>query len=242
LTISDYIKVVIRITNKPSWKIIVQTLQGTFNHEFSIEANAGMPRATSNGAVLSNVSLTYFNPLLWDKVWAFGDSYFGISSQVREMYWLKEWGYLNFMISGFPGASSSEMNPELERCLKIANPEFIIWCLGMNDNSTLNFWISQVNKVLSLCEKNGIKPILCTIPNVRNNVTYKNKNEMSDWVKNSGQRYVDVQKAVGANEDGEWYGNGTEYDYQSSDNVHPSEYGAKAIATQFIIDAPEIVA
>lgn len=56
-----------------------------------------------------------------------------------------------------------------------------------------------------------------------------------------GLRYIDAAKAVGSNADGEWYGNGTEYDYQSTDNVHPSEYGAKAIATQFLIDFPEIM-
>lgn len=240
LTFEDFIKVVIKIDDKINWSVIVQTLQGTFVHSFHVEANAGSPRITSNGAVLRSVSLTYFNPLLWNKIWAFGDSYFGVTSQNREMYWLKEWGYLNFMLSGYPGAASSAMYAELERCIRIAKPEYVIWCLGMNDNGSLSSWENNINKVLYICKANGTEVVLCTIPEVRNNTSYLNKDEMSSWVKNSGQRYIDVQKAVGANSEGEWYGNGTEYDYQSSDNVHPSEYGAKAIATQFIVDVPEI--
>ncbi|MCQ2219789.1 MAG: hypothetical protein MJZ12_00265 [Prevotella sp.] len=241
LSISSFVKVVIDITDE-KWVVIVQTLGGTFIHEFAMNNSRGSVRVTSNGASLTDVQLRYTNSTLNKPIWAFGDSYFGTLSTNREMYWIKEWGYLNFMIDGFAGAASSQMSTEVDRCLNLYTPKYIIWCLGMNDNAGLSAWRNFVTSLQAKCALKGISLILATIPVVRDSTTYKNKQEMTDWVRESGFRYVDVYKAVGADSLGHWYGDGTATDYQSTDNVHPTEYGAKTIATQFLVDVPEIMA
>jgi lysophospholipase L1-like esterase len=108
-----------------------------------------------------------------------------------------------------------------------------------SDDITTGNWYKYFTQVKQLCELNDITLIATTIPEVRGN--YPHKDKMSEVIRNSGVRYIDVAKAVGSNAQGEWYGNGTEYDYQSTDNVHPSQYGASAIATQFLIDFPELM-
>lgn len=63
----------------------------------------------------------------------------------------------------------------------------------------------------------------------------------TELVKESSYKYIDITKAVGSDSLGNWYDAGTEYDYQATDNVHPTIYGAKAIANQFLLDVPEIM-
>lgn len=241
LTFSDFVKVVIDIS-ATKWKFIIQTLTDTFTTEINCAYDNGTPRVTSNGAILTNVSLSCTNNDFARPIWMFGDSYFGIASNIRELYWLSQWGYLNVLVQGYAGQSSAGAFPDLERCIAISKPKYLVWALGMNDNTSLASWQSYVADVKAICDANGIELILATIPQAKNTTTYKYKDDMSAWIRNnSGLRYIDVAKAVGSNADGEWYGYGETYDYQSSDNVHPSVYGAKAIATQFLIDFPEIL-
>ena len=77
----------------------------------------------------------------------------------------------------------------------------------------------------------GITMIGCTIPTVQT----RDKETISALVRNSGLRYIDAYKAVGADAEGNWYS-----DYLSSDGVHPTTKGAKAIALQWTIDFPEL--
>ena len=76
-------------------------------------------------------------------------------------------------------------------------------------------------------------PIFCTIPNVPTiNNSFKN-----DIVRNSGYRYIDFAKAVNAEDVGSpWYDG-----MLSSDGIHPTELGAKALAARFITDFPEVM-
>ena len=79
--------------------------------------------------------------------------------------------------------------------------------------------------------ENDITLILSTIPTVPN-INHEGKNKT---VRNSGYRYVDFAKAVGAQSNGTWYTG-----MLSSDNVHPDVAGAKALYYQAIADVPEI--
>lgn len=107
----------------------------------------------------------------------------------------------------------------------------------MNDadsSSTYNTnWKTCLDEVIATCERKGITLILATIPNVPNISNYY-KNQ---FVRDSGYRYIDFAKAVGAEEVGStWYSG-----MLSSDNVHPAELGAKALAARFLVDVPEII-
>ncbi len=244
LTINSFIKVLIS-ERKNKVFVLIQTLTGSFEHEFDYWGANGVIAFKSSTAMIDTV-FSLSNPSFKCPVWMFGDSYYGADTENRQLYWLRKWGYDNTLVQSFGGQGSNDAYLDLLRCLDFGTPKYLVWSLGMNDDNsgvlsdiTTGVWYTTYQKVKKICEAMDIELILTTIPEVRGG--YPNKDAISEIVRNSGLRYIDAAKAVGSNSNGEWYGNGTEYDYQSSDNVHPSKYGAKAIATQFLVDFPEIM-
>ena len=96
-------------------------------------------------------------------VWAFGDSYFGVTSQ-RWIGVMKDFGFFNFLIDGLAGQTSSGAYTDLEKCLKYGTPKYLLWCLGMNDSDD-NFKL-YFDKVKDICNENNITLIAATIPTV----------------------------------------------------------------------------
>lgn len=244
LTINSFIKVLIS-ERKNKVFVLIHTLTGSFEHEFDYWGANGVIAFKSSTAMTDTV-FSQSNPSFKCPVWMFGDSYYGVDTPNRQRFWLSKWGYDNVLVQSFGGQGSNDAYLDLLRCLDFGTPKYIVWSLGMNDDNsnvlpdiTTGVWYATYQKVKKICEVMDIELILTTIPEVRGD--YFNKDAISEVVRNSGLRYIDAAKAVGSNADGEWYGNGTEYDYQSSDNVHPSEYAAKAIAMQFLLDFPEIM-
>lgn len=219
--------------------INIITLNGYFEGEiadFEYKFN-GYPIVTSLGASLTDITLSAANHSFQYPIWMFGDSYFGADTENREMYWLREkWGYYKFMLNGFAGRDSSEAYNELTRCLRFGCPKYLVWCLGMNDDD-LEIYKQTITDLQGKCDDYGITLLLQTIPTV----PVRNKEAMNQYIRESKLRYIDVDASVDADSSGNWYGVGTEYNYLSSDGVHPSEYGARAIAAQFLVDMPEIM-
>lgn len=245
LMMNSYIKVLIS-ERKSKVLVSIQTLAGSFEHEFDYWGANGQIAAKPSMPMTDTI-LSVSNPAFKCPVWMFGDSYYGADYESRQMYWLRRWGYDNALMQAFGGQGSNDAYNDLLRCLDFGTPRFLVWSLGMNDDNgndlsdiKTGVWYTTYQKVRKICEVMNIELILTTIPEVKSS-SYKNKDKMSEVIRSSGLRYIDAAKAVGSNANGEWYGNGTEYDYQSSDNVHPSKYGAKAIANQFLIDFPEIM-
>lgn len=238
LTISTYVKVVIAMEAE-KWVVILQTLGGTFKTDINLIDGVGVASVESLGASLTDVELTCTNSYFDKKIWAFGDSYYGMNSTIRQLYWIREWGYLDFLVDSKAGINSENALIDLEKALAIGKPKILIWSLGMND-STFAIWKNYADHVIKLCEKNDITLILTTIPQPASSAVIE-KDDISNWIRSSGIRYIDAARAVGSDANGHWYGYGTAYNYQSDDNVHCSEYGAKAIATQFLVDVPEIM-
>ena len=101
------------------------------------------------------------------------------------------------------------------------------------DDTTPNAdWVTERDKFITLCETKGIEAIFATIPNVPS-INHKEKNK---WIRESGYRYIDMCHAVGADVNVNWYG-----DMLSSDKIHPSESGAKALFAQVLLDLPEVM-
>ena len=93
-------------------------------------------------------------------------------------------------------------------------------------------WLSSTEEFLALCKERGIIPILSTIPN-----TPKVYNEPKNrWVRASGYRYVDFNRAVGADKNPAWYPG-----MLCKDEVHPDIKGAEALYAQVLVDFPEIM-
>lgn len=231
LTISTFLRVSMSSDASGALHVVLNTLGGVFQcvfDNFGFEANYA-PFLRSAGSLLTNVVLTAGNMDFRCPVWACGDSYFGVY-EGRWPGWMKEFGYFNFLINGLAGQSSPGAYNDLKRMLSFGTPKYLIWCLGMNDTDA-NF-VENFDKVKALCSQRGITMIGATVPTVPS----RNKESISAYVRASGIRYIDFYKAVGTNSSGNWY-----YGYLDSDGVHPSIAGAKALATQVLVDFPELM-
>jgi hypothetical protein len=171
-------------------------------------------------------------------IWIYGDSYLGFGHGARWPYYMLEWGFSSWMSDSKPGGNSNEGYESISNDVTIGKPVYLLWAFGMNDgtdisNTQPNYnWQNKCRNVISICTKLGIIPILATIPSVPN-INHEGKNY---FVRNSGLRYIDFAAAVGATSAGVW-----KTGMLAGDNVHPTQLGAKALASQVLIDFPEIM-
>lgn len=188
----------------------------------------------------NNTDITYsYNVTDLDKDnWIFGDSYVSIGDSARWISYLKEnTNYNNYLIDGHSGENSSSSLVSLKNLLKIGKPKNVFWFLGMNDgndtsiNTPSTGWLNGYNEVIRLSKEYGFNLIFGTIPTVPT----VNNEAKNNTIRSSNYEYVDFAKSVGASSSGVWYDG-----MLSSDGVHPSEKGAKALYGQFIVDAIQI--
>lgn len=182
----------------------------------------------SRGTPLKHLRLSATSPDFDAPVWVMGDSYLNGNTS-RWPGVLLEAGYNAFLLDGLAGIGSGDAFPELERLLQYGQPQILFWTLGMND--TTENWMGYVRKVAALCAERGIEMVLATIPTVPS----RDKEAISAYVRGSGYRYVDFYAAVGTNPYGAWTDG-----YLSSDGVHPTALGAKAMAARALQDLPEL--
>ena len=170
------------------------------------------------------------------KIWLYGDSYLGYLSEDRWLTYMLEWGFTSWMSDSRPGGNSAEGAVSLTNDLKIGKPKYILLLNGMNDggdadvNTPSTIWMSNMEKVALLAK--DVELILATIPSVPT-INHEAKNA---WVRNSGYRYIDFANAVGADANGTWKSG-----MLHGDGVHPTILGAKALASQVLVDFPEIM-
>ena len=240
LSISNDIAVEIVVNNDNTAKV---TLWSNGSH-FTATASRWFGEGNSDyfvstpTATLTNCSFTWTSGDFVKKIWLFGDSYTSISDPARWCYYLHNNDDIdNILISGYGGENSNSGIVALNSAINnYGCPDTIIWAYGMNDGTDTSSapaagWENGILELMKICTSKGITPILCTIPTVPS-INHEQKNS---WIKSSGYRYIDFAKAVGASSSGAWY-SGMLY----SDNVHPTELGAKALYMQALIDCPEI--
>ena len=239
LTISGKIAIIFEYNDNGTATYTILANGKSFKHtiDFLLQSISA-PYLISNGATLTDCKITLSCTDIDKKIWCFGDSYFAYSA-ARWTYYLQEYGYAkNVLLDGFPGEGGVNGNAAFKTLLSMGNPKYAIWFLGMNDGSDPNDstpstdWASHRDIFLSLCNQHEVTPVFATIPNVPS-INHKGKNA---WIKASGYRYIDMCHAVGADADVNWLGT-----MLSSDNIHPSEDGARALFAQVIQDFPEIM-
>lgn len=230
LTISNYIMVLLYLDENGYINCFVNTITGTFktsrDTNFNVFSGAPFAIPTNN---MTNVEISVSNGDLNKPLWVIGDSYVGVTSD-RVMGQLRELGFWNgIMIDGLAGLNSTRAYQELMRLKYFGVPKILIWYLGMNDSdSDYQTYLTNVKK---FCEDNNITLILNKVPSVPN----RSKETIGGYVDSSGCRFIDSYNAVGANSSGVWYSG-----YLSSDNLHPTQLGAKALAMRAVIDVPEL--
>lgn len=196
------------------------------------------PSIISTGTVCTSAVFEMTVPRAKKPVWYFGDSYISFTNTARWAYYLVNDGFDgNTLLNGYAGGTSATTVFALTALLNYGTPKFAVFATGMNDGSDgdsapSTSWVNARDNFISLCESNGIEMIFATVPTVPS----VNNEQKNTWVKSSGYRYIDFAKAVGADGTGAWYSG-----MLSTDNVHPTEKGAKALYTQVLIDLPEIM-
>ena len=239
LTISGKIVVIFEYNANGTATYTILANGKSFKHTIDfVLQSVSAPYLMSNGATLTDCKLTLSCTDIDKKIWCFGDSYFAYSA-ARWTYYLHEYGYTkNILLDGFPGEGGVNGNAALKTLLSMGTPKYAIWFLGMNDGSDPDDttpstnWAEYRDNFISLCNQHGVTPVFATIPNVPS-INHNGKNA---WIKASGYRYIDMCHAVGADVDVNWLGT-----MLSSDNIHPSEDGARALFAQVIQDFPEVM-
>lgn len=226
--------------------VVTFTLYDNLGNSFEQQLTGwgyGIPFAenvSSNGSV--NVTLTFMPRDITKKVWCFGDSYFGFVYASKWNYYFAQKDMAKWLSNNQPGLSPTTAYADLENLLSTgAKPKYLLWCLGMNGDTTEtqvdgqyvinDYQKSVIDSVKTLCEQQGITLVLSTVPTVPT----RQKTGFCNYVRNLGVRYVDVAAAVGTNEQGVW-----NTGLLSSDGVHPTNAGGKVIASQVMVDFPEI--
>lgn len=192
--------------------------------------------ATNLGTSPVAVDLSFFPKRTDNSVWIIGDSYVNWTKETRWPYYMCQYGFSNWLADHQPGAGSGIMLASFRNDIMYGHPVYALWMIGMNDkNDTdgepFSYWLKNTNEFISLCEANGIIPILSTIPTT----PHRTHNGKTAWVRSSGYRYIDVAAAVDPDDDGQWLDGMLE-----TDNVHPTALGAQAIAQRVLVDFPEI--
>ena len=236
LSISNDIQVTLQFdTDQVS--ITIQSQGERFEQSFNWSgANKVISVKTGSTTVLQDCAASWTCKGLTQPIWLFGDSYVSYANADRWPYYLFQDGHTDFLLNAYSGEDTAAGRDDLQNILIAGKPQFIVWCMGMNDpdsgvvNST---WKSAYDALTAFCDLYGITLILATIPNIptRDN-TYKNA-----IVRASGKRYIDFANAVGAETAGSsWY-----VGMLSSDGVHPTILGAKALYMRAVSDFPELL-
>ncbi len=257
LTIKDYINLTID-ANIGKAKITLGTSTGMKQADSTWVGRNGKIYAVSIDRDLTKANLRWSCEGYSEKIWLYGDSYFNNSDGQRWPSYLTADGHTNNMMSGYPGMNTETALVQFKEDLKRGTPQYVVWCMGMNngdkDKDTVNStWLSCTEEFLEICNEKGITPILTTIPTTPTVFNYAK----SEWVRESGYRYIDFSRAVGGDNydesligkeytkpsgdvaynvtGNEWYA-----DMLHGDLVHPAYLGAKALYTQVLVDFPEI--
>lgn len=236
LTFSDYINVHIDLKHSTRGSVTVRTNGGEFTQSNIYFGGCRDDVTVSGGQDMTNVKGSYFLRDIYADTWIFGDSYISIGDSSRYPQHLINAGYTDYLLCGFSGAKSMYEVISFRSLIEKCSPKRICWCLGMNDGDTETAvntkWKAVYDEIVGVCRTKNIELILATIPNVPN-IRHDYKNEI---VRTSGYRYIDFAKAVNAEAVGAtWY-----TDMLYTDNVHPTELGAKALASRILLDVPEI--
>lgn len=110
---------------------------------------------------------------------------------------------------------------------------YVFIAMGTN-NRSLDEYITYVKECIKEVKRNNQTPILVTVtprPDVDYSLVTKPINE---WVRASGERYVDINRAV-ADDNGNWNPL-----YVVADSIHPSVEGEHAMFRRIKIDVPEL--
>lgn len=236
LTFDTTFGVVINVKDSTA-QIVLFTSTGKVEYNDVPWRGKGAPFSKNDGTGAVTVDLSFFASDATKDIWFFGDSYMGFTSTNRWMYYPITYGYDNFLVDAQGGANSNTEYTSFLTDLTIYKPKYVVWCLGMNDGADSGgvpsaTWKTNVDKLLAVCKKYHITPVVATIPSVPT-LDHSAKNT---FVRTSGVRYIDFAKAVESGiGDKNW-----KTGMLDVDGIHPTEIGAFNLFLRAMVDFPEL--
>ena len=234
LTISKYLSFSLMVKDDIRAYVTIDSVGGSSSMDISVSYNFnGFPffKSTNDN---TDVKVSVTNNDFKKSVWWFGDSYSGWS-EYRVLGQLKSLGVTDGMlIDAVPGQRSyysadTGAYVDFSKAIAFGLPKYLVWAIGMNDATDI--YKTYINRIAKFCELMHIELIVVKppiVPSVDNS-------EINAYIDSKGFRFIDWNKAVGANSSGVWYTG-----MLSTDNVHPNETGAKALAMRTVTDFVEI--
>ena len=244
LTIKNFITVVVTCDTTRGKGVTIITDGGMTTISQEVNGNAGQLFVSAAGVDLKNASFSWTCKDYAKDVWVFGDSYLSLGDPARwptHLYYDK---YYTALMVGASGMSTQEGLNQFEDALQYGTPKIVVWLEGMNNgekNGQKNAPYHQsMARFFELCEQHNIQAYVATIPTcpaaehtLKNNAIYNHADEFE------GKDYVIIDWARAAADDTSetmWYEG-----MLHTDNVHPTNLGAKALYTQLIVDCPQIL-
>ena len=263
LTLSGYVTVSIDVDTDHMAAITLQTATGNYTCSKNWAGRNGKIFAEVEGCEVTNVNMRWFCEDYQNPIWMVGDSYFNSTDGSRWTSYLIKNNYKRFLMMSYPGMASTEGLAEVEQALTHGTPQYIVWCMGMNNpdsgTSVNAAYLDATEKFLAICEEKGIIPILSTIPSTPRMLNEPKNAWVREWARTTGGRYIDFARAVSdqtynasligtavtGTSTTSPHNNTTGYQWYENmlhgDAVHPATLGAKALYMQFLVDFPEIM-
>ncbi len=246
LTIKNYITVIISADDDRQGDLVtIVTEGGSFTKKVDWNASNGAIFASVSGAELTDAKMNWTCVDYTEDIWLIGASFFSLGADNRWPYYLYEDKYDdNIFIAGLGGMNGPEGIDELKYSLSTGHtPKALAWGVGMNDGADKGTisqsYYDSLLELMEICEENGIKLYIMTIPTTtKYDNTYKTNfvlDKTGDFA-NYDYEVIDIARAVNAKVNPGWYDH-----MLSSDEVHPNRIGARAFYLQFLCDFPELM-
>ena len=205
----------------------------------------GVTNIVNDGSAPVEASLSLRRRAAGNPVWFLGDSYFSEIDPDRWPYYMVREGYTDgWMADHIPGGTSAQLLESFRSDLRFGHPRTAVWMLGMNDKDVPGKvdpqWLDCVQEFLAVCDSLSIEPVLVTVPSVPGRC----HDAKTQWVRDSGRRYIDWYAAVGASpwREGEQEHSGWKDGLLYIDGVHPGEKGAEVLWNAVKEGLPELQA
>lgn len=215
-----------------------------FDKSFSVYNNRmmalmrGKPVFMINNGDFHIINIILDTPYKQPLINVFGDSFVegvslmdnGINLDTRWVSLLqKSIGEENCLIDGKGG---EKMSPEfINRVMyinSIYKSKYVLLSIGTNNYSDVSRCISEMKNLTEQIKKNNQIPIFATVT-PRKSYDYNNTAvKINDWIKSSGELYVDMHQAVTPQDSPEWWAEG----YVLSDGIHPTAIAYDAMFEQ----------
>ncbi len=248
LKLKNYITVIIGSDADNLGNTLTVVTDGGFftKRRFAWDSCNGEAFAKSVGVILKDARLNWTCVDYTKDIWLIGASFFSLYNPARWPYYLYSERYdKNVFIAGKGGMDGPEGIQELKDALKSGCvPKYVAWGVGMNDGSddgdVKPAYYESLLELMQICKDNGISLYVMDMPNTP---LFNNSYKLDYVVNRRGKfadydyKVIDIARAIdGKRPMSDWYEH-----MISSDNVHPSNLGARGFYLQFLCDFPELM-